>query len=115
MQLGITDDIGDGPFTAGQFAGAEGLHDKGTTTNGAFQPNWDPAFLNGVHGMIIVAGDCQSTVDERLLEATSILQLGGPNATCHDVLRLHGAVRPGDQNGHEQYVLDNCSVNRIHC
>lgn len=53
--------------------------------------------------MLIVAGDCQATVDERLTEALQVLQMG-PTGTCHEVLRLQGVVRPDDQSGHEQYV-----------
>lgn len=69
-----------------------------------------PSFLTGslnsknpVHGIIIIAGDCKQTVDERLQEAARILRLGtSEDAPCHEVLRLYGVTRPGDQKGHEQ-------------
>jgi len=109
-ELGITDDLGDSAFRGGQLADAQNLGDQGSTTGGAFTPNWIPAFKNVIHGIIIIAGDSQATIDERVTEVISILQLAPTNGTCHEVLRINGAVRPGAEKGHEHFgFLDGIS------
>ncbi|KAH8094516.1 peroxidase TAP [Cristinia sonorae] len=109
-KLGVTDDIGDAAFKQGQLANAQGLGDKGSTIGGKFEPNWIPAFKNAVHGVIVISGDCQSTVDERLADAARILKLSAHNGNCHEVLRLDGSARPGDEKGHEHFgFLDGIS------
>ncbi|KAH8102235.1 Dyp-type peroxidase [Cristinia sonorae] len=108
--LGITDDLGDGPFRDGQLKGAEALGDSGSTVNGVFQPNWVPAFKNPIHGVIIVSGDSHATVEERLLDTKNTLKLSPQGGTCHEIIRLNGAVRPDDQKGHEHFgFLDGIS------
>ncbi|TCD63943.1 hypothetical protein EIP91_004753 [Steccherinum ochraceum] len=108
-KLGITDDIGDPAFKSGQLSVAQDLGDKGFNVNGTFTPDWIPAFKEAIHGIIIVSGDSQATVDERLNDTIRVLQLG-PKGTCHEVLRLLGAVRPGDEKGHEHFgFLDGIS------
>ncbi|TCD63946.1 hypothetical protein EIP91_004756 [Steccherinum ochraceum] len=109
-KLGITDDIGDSLFKDGQLAHASDLGDKGATFDNKAPPtDWVQAFRDPVHGFMIVAGDCQATLDERLAEAMQILQMSS-TGTCHEVLRLQGAVRPGDQKGHEHFgFLDSIS------
>ncbi len=102
LQIGITDDIGDPVFKAGQLADASNLGDPGTTTGGNFTPDWFPAFKNPVHGLIIISGDCQATVDRTLLQVEAILRVGKNDATITEVLRIVGVVRPGNQKGHEQ-------------
>ena len=53
-QLGLTEDIGDDPFRAGQLSRAEQLGDSGTTVNGKFDPSWHKEFKNEIHGLILV-------------------------------------------------------------
>lgn len=53
FQLGITDDIGDPAFKAGQFANAQKLGD-GKFVNGVFDPAWRPEFKGDIHGIILV-------------------------------------------------------------
>jgi len=109
-KLGLTDDLGDAAFKEGQLADAQNLGDKGTTTGGTFTPDWIPAFKNPVHGVIIIAGDCQATIDERLAEVTTTLHVAPKNGNCHEVLRVNGAVRPGAEKGHEHFgFLDGIS------
>ncbi|THH33434.1 heme-thiolate peroxidase [Antrodiella citrinella] len=109
-KLGITDDLGDAAFKEGQFTDAQNLGDKGSTSGGVFTPDWIPTFRSAVHGIIIIAGDSQTTIDERVAETTQIIHLAPKNGSCHQVLRLDGAVRPGDQKGHEHFgFLDGIS------
>lgn len=98
LQLGITDSIQDGPFEEGQLQGArDRLHDQ--------IPNWLPVFKDGVHGVLVIAGDSQDTIDATLSDVERILGLGTEQATIREVFRVTGNVRPDLQRGHEQYVV----------
>ncbi len=100
-------------FSAGQLVDAQNLGDPGTTTAGKFTPNWVPAFKNPVHGLIIISGDGQDTVNKILAQVEAILQVGKQDAAIHEVLKVIGVVRPGDQKGHEQWVkFPLCSKGR---
>lgn len=101
--MGINDELGDTAFDAGMLAGAQGLNDPGTTSSaGVFSPNWDPAFKQDIHGLILVAGECHATVAEKLTEIEGIFTVGKSNASIVEVKRLVGDVRPGSEKGHEQ-------------
>ena len=100
--MGITEELGDNVYKAGMLADAQSLGDKGTTSSGTFDPDWDPAFKNGVHGVILITGDCHPTVSETLREIEKIFSVRAPNALIHEVKRLVGDVRPGSEKGHEQ-------------
>ncbi len=103
--MGITDDIGDAVFSRGQLDDAEKLGDPGiTTTTNEFSPNWDPAFKKPIHGLILVAGDTQVTVNSKISQIEVILRVGEHDATIHEVLRIVGDVRPPPEDGHEQCV-----------
>ncbi|OCH94868.1 peroxidase TAP [Obba rivulosa] len=109
-KLGITDEIGDTAFDGGMLADAQDLGDQGTTSGGTFTPNWIPAFKNPVHGVILISGDSHVTTAATLLEIEKIFAVGTSNATLHEVLRLVGDVRPGDEKGHEHFgFLDGIS------
>lgn len=111
VQLGITDDIGDNSFKAGQLASAEALHDRGTkTSNGKFDPTWEPAFKKGLHGVILITGDSQQTVQGVLSQIKKLFLVGQANATIRESLSLTGDVRPGVEKGHEQFVAYFCSL-----
>ena len=84
------------------LADAENLGDKGTTTGGKFDPDWEPALKRGVHGLILITGECHSTVTETLKDIEKIFNVRAPNAVIHEVLRVVGDVRPGAEAGHEQ-------------
>ena len=103
--MGITGDIGDDGFKSGQLADASELGDQGSMVDGKFVPDWIPAFKNAIHGVMIFSGDSQSSVDKTLAEVSAILRVGAHDATIHEVLKIVGAVRPDDQNGHEQYAF----------
>lgn len=78
------------------LADAADLGDPGTQS-GATTPQWDPAFLGDIHGVILVTGECQVTVNDLLNQTVNIFQ-----STVKEVIRLEGKVRPGDEKGHEQ-------------
>ena len=89
--------------------GAKDLGDPGTTRDKIFIPNWDKNWLPGaivkdttvkvIHGLIMVTGDDQGRVDERLTKIRDIF-----SGLISEVHKLEGNVRPGDQKGHEQSV-----------
>ena len=58
---------------------------------------WFPEFREDIHGLIVVTGDSQATIDEKLNEIQKILQ-----GTIQEVKRADGHVRPGKEDGHEQ-------------
>ena len=111
VQLGITEDIGDDKFKAGQLASAENLNDRGTkSSNGKFDPTWEPAFKTVLHGVILITGNSQQTVQEVLSQIKKIFLVGQANATIRESLSLTGDVRPGAEKGHEQFVAYFCSL-----
>lgn len=60
---------------------------------------WDPAFKTDIHALIVLTGDHQATVDEKLPHIKDIL-----GASIELVKRIDGNVRPGKEAGHEQFV-----------
>ncbi|KIJ46058.1 hypothetical protein M422DRAFT_29451 [Sphaerobolus stellatus SS14] len=97
--LGVTDDLGDPLFTAGQEADASVLGDPGTT-------NWVPSFVGKqIHGVFLLASDTTSNLNSFLSDLNAILQ-----GAIQEVYSLNGAARPGDQQGHEHFgFLDGIS------
>jgi Dyp-type peroxidase family len=103
--LGITDDLNDQFFTAGQLADAsnnfanQGLSDPGVVTGTKTDPAWDPAFKqNTIHGCFLITGDSKLTILERFLEIEAILA-----GTVKDLIIVDGNVRPGAEAGHEHF------------
>lgn len=104
-QLGITDEIGDSAFDKGMLADAQTLGDQGTTSSsGVFTPDWIPAFKHDIHGLLMVSGERNETVEEKLEDIRKIFSVGAHDATMHEVLSIVGDVRPGKEAGHEQFV-----------
>ena len=88
------------------LAQAQQLGDAGKQgPGGVFDPDWDPAFKQGVHGVINIAGDSNDTILAELYKVENIFQVGQKDATIQKVLRLVGNVRPGNEEGHEQQVF----------
>ena len=87
------------------LADAKTLGDKGTDSGGKFDPDWNPAFKHGVHGVILITAESHNTMSETLRKIEKIFRVRAHNATLHEVLRIVGDVRPGDEKGHEQYVM----------
>ncbi|KAF8143462.1 dye-decolorizing peroxidase precursor [Mycena galopus ATCC 62051] len=93
LALGVTDDLGDPDFVAGQFAANE------TSTIGDNPSTWDPAFAgNSIHGVFLLASDTVGNIDTELANIQSIL---GTSIT--ELYSLQGAARPGDEEGHEHF------------
>ena len=87
------------------LADAKDLGDPGTMTpSGDLIPDWFPAFKQDIHGVILISGDSHPTVEERLRDISKIFSVGAHNATIHEVTKIVGDVRPGDQKAHEQSV-----------
>ncbi|KAF8576379.1 Dyp-type peroxidase [Ramaria rubella] len=103
--LGLTDDLGDPAFKAGQLAHAQALGDTGTTVNGVFIPSWFPEFKGEIHGIILIAGDSVNSV-----HATEQKLLALLGHTIKQVFKVPARVRPGNQKGHEHFgYLDGVS------
>ncbi|KAJ7589975.1 DyP-type peroxidase [Mycena floridula] len=91
--LGVTDQLGDSLFSAGQAAGAADLGDG----PGAGTGNWEPAFVPGtIHGVLILASSTTDNINSQLASLQATL---GTSIT--ESYRLLGEARPDDQNGHE--------------
>ncbi|KAF2232962.1 Dyp-type peroxidase [Viridothelium virens] len=89
FQVDDKDKINDAAFEGGMI--------NDTTLND--QPNnWLPEFRQDVHGLIVVTGDSQGTINARLLEIQTIFK-----NTIHEVKRADGHVRPGEEDGHEHF------------
>ena len=81
--------------------------------------NWISAFKDGVHGAFIVASDSPETIESTYEEIRKTLGFTSGRPAIRDVFRADGAVRPGDQAGHEQYVNQYFHIERrltsAHC
>ncbi|KAL9118951.1 MAG: hypothetical protein Q9187_004496, partial [Circinaria calcarea] len=111
VKLGINDEIGDSAFDKGMLADSMHLGDQGTTSpSGAFDPDWIPAFKQEIHGLILISGDSQVSVDRRKGEIERIFRVRTHSPTIHKVIRIIGDVRPGELKGHEHFgFLDGIS------
>jgi hypothetical protein len=103
-QMGIRDEIGDSAFNAGMLADAEHLGDQGTSSSGKFDPDWIPKFKEEIDGVILVTGDCHTSVKEKVADIKDIFSVGEEDASIHEVLEVVGDVRPGELSAHEQFV-----------
>jgi len=102
-KLGIDDSTlvaGDSdPFKVGQKADATNLGDPKKADG---NPDWDPAFLQEIHGVILIAGNSHLNVNKKKLEIETLFGVNTPLASIKEVTSIIGDVRPGDQHGHEQ-------------
>jgi hypothetical protein len=90
--LNVNDDLGDQFFNAGQFDGSQVLGDDDPATN------WVKAFQGtSLHGVFMIASDSDDSINDTLSTITTAL---GPAIT--EAHRIEGALRPGDQAGHER-------------
>ncbi|EJD41880.1 DyP-type peroxidase [Auricularia subglabra TFB-10046 SS5] len=92
-KLGITDNLNDPPYSAGQFVNADNLGDPGTK-------NWVKAFTltDALHGLFIIASDDQSLVDT---EVQFLEALFGSDIS--KLYSLQGNIRPPPFVGHEMF------------
>jgi Dyp-type peroxidase family len=109
LALGITDDLGDPVFTAGQLADASnnfannGLGDPGVVTGSITDPAWDPAFKLTIHGVILITGDSLVTLQARSTQLDIILV-----GSVKKLITVSGNVRPGAEAGHEHFGFLDC-------
>ncbi|KZV99447.1 fungal peroxidase [Exidia glandulosa HHB12029] len=89
--LGVSDDLGDFVFPAGQFAGAVGLGDT--------LDNWKDEFKGtGIHGVVLLASDTKDLINEQIKFIETAF-----GASIRKVYELDAAMRPGDLAGHEMF------------
>jgi len=94
-KLGVTANVQDAPFTAGQASDANNLGDPGLS-------NWLSAFKdkNNLHGVFLVASDRQDLVEA----GVKFLQTAfGSDMSI--TYRLQGQIRPGSNAGHESVLI----------
>ncbi|GLB42843.1 putative peroxidase [Lyophyllum shimeji] len=99
-------------FELGQRQDAKNLGDKGTGDIPNFVPEWEPAFLQDIHAVILISGDSHRTVDKKLQEIKEIFGLApsGNKPSIKEVTTIVGDVRPGKESGHEHFgFLDGIS------
>ena len=92
------------------LADAKNLGDKNKNSSGTFAPDWDPAFLGDIHGLILVSGDSHTTVSKQINHIEHLFCMNGKNASIHKVISIVGDVRPGEEKGHEQSVSPSFSL-----
>lgn len=104
MKLGISDDLKDPLFSAGQLADAsknnadDGLSDPGVVTGNKTDPAWEPVFKQAIHGCFLITGESRITILGRLAEIEVVLA-----GTIKNLNIVDGAVRPGAEAGHEHF------------
>ena len=85
------------------FAGKDALNDD--------PAKWDATFKGDVHGLILVAGERASTVNEVIANVEKIFKVKENSSSIVLKKRLDGKVRPGAEDGHEQFVtLSNIHI-----
>jgi hypothetical protein len=104
LQIGVNDSdlTRDANFAGGQKNDAESLGDKGTGTGPTYVPDWEPAFLQDIHGLILVCGDSHESAKKALDGAKQTFGIGTPNPCIKEVTTIIGDVRPGNVHAHEQ-------------
>ncbi|KIK63490.1 hypothetical protein GYMLUDRAFT_41170 [Collybiopsis luxurians FD-317 M1] len=89
--LGITDNLGDSLFTAGQLNDASSL---GDTTS-----NWVSEFAGtSIDGVLLLASDTVDNINNTLSQLQSTL-----NGSISEVYSIQGQARPGNEQGHEHF------------
>lgn len=95
--LGITDNLGDPIFSAGQFADAPNLGDD--------LNDWEAPFKGtNIHGVFLIASDVQNLCDD----IWDIMKLALGNSVSAMTI-LKGAARLGSEAGHEREPFSSFS------
>jgi hypothetical protein len=84
------------PFIIGQEQDALNTLGDPKSADGK-TPDWDPHFLQDLHGVILISGDSHGTTDKKKAEIDHIF-----GSSIKTIITLRGDVRPGDEAGHEQ-------------
>jgi len=97
------------PFIIGQKQDAINNLGDPRQSNGT-TPDWDPAFLQDIHGVILISGESHSTIEKKKAEIDRIFRVDTPSAAIKVIITLRGDVRPGAESGHEHFgFLDGIS------
>lgn len=67
--------------------------------------DWDPSFTQDIHGIIVIAGDSHTTVNDTVTTIEKLFLVDDANSPIEEVVKLQGDVRPGLERGHEQLVI----------
>lgn len=97
QKLGIKDDVKDDVFVQGQLSDAKSLGDPGQIHGKDFEPDWIYPFKHEIHGVLLVAGATNQSVQFHLDAALAVLV-----GSVREVYKIVGNVRPGPEDGHEQ-------------
>ena len=60
-------------------------------------PDWDPHFLQDIHGVILISGDSHGTTIKKKVEIDLIFR-----HSIKEIITIRGDVRPGAEDGLEQ-------------
>ncbi|KAF2736410.1 Dyp-type peroxidase [Polyplosphaeria fusca] len=96
-------------FDNGMKQDAKELGDNNANPGADFKPDWDPAFLQDIHGVVLIAGDSFDTTSKKLADVKASLSTNSVSSII-EVATLAGDVRPGENSGHEHFgYLDGIS------
>ncbi len=102
-QLNIDTNLGDQAFALGQVADAigKGTHDQqglGDPESDGL-PIWDPEFLRRIDGFFLIAGDCDWTINRKIVEIENIFGLTGTTGTpsIRHVRSVNGNALPNKE------------------
>ncbi|KAF8879817.1 hypothetical protein BD779DRAFT_1446702 [Infundibulicybe gibba] len=114
QKLGIDDKslTVDTAFQSGQRVDAFNLGDDGKGSGNDFNPEWDPAFKQQIHGVILSTADSDETLKgtTAMVEETFHLRSHQVKSPITIVKSITGVVRPGNEKGHEHFgFLDGVS------
>jgi len=80
------------PFITGQEEDA--LKNLGDPTSADGKtPDWDPRFLQDLHGVILISGDSHGTTDKKKAEIDHIFR-----SSIKEIITIRGDVRPGAES-----------------
>jgi len=104
VKLGVDDSTltngNDNPFQIGQKKDA--VKNLGDPKKADGNPDWDPKFLQDIHGVILISGDSHANVNKKKLKVELLFGVNTPLASNREITSIVGDVHPGDQDGHEQ-------------
>ncbi|KAJ3566218.1 hypothetical protein NP233_g7137 [Leucocoprinus birnbaumii] len=95
-------------FQKGAIADAPSLNDPLLPSTQT--PDWEQEFLNGIDGLLLVAGSDHDSVQKKIAQIQKVFPADPNHSSITIVKTITGDVRPGDQSGHEHFgFLDGIS------
>ncbi|KAF8907046.1 peroxidase TAP [Gymnopilus junonius] len=112
VKLGIDDSTlapaVDKAFKTGQQIDA--VNNLGDPKKSDGSPDWDSHFLQDIHGMFIISGDCHNSIKKKEHEIEQLFGVQTSQASIKKIVAIRGDVRPGAEAGHEHFgFLDGVS------